>query len=74
MVVKWYLVELKISRNTDIIDIGVLSGLPYATEVSRDLNDYRVISHSIHSIDKLYEPGQLRGKPVASTLAFWIEL
>ena len=69
-----YLVELKISGNKDIIDIGVLSGLPYATEVSRDLNDYRVISHAIHSIDKLYEPGQLRGKAVASALTFWIEL
>jgi hypothetical protein len=71
---KNYLVKIKISGNKDIVDIGVLSGLPYATEISRDLDDYQFIRDAIYKVDKVYEPGQLRGKTVESTLTFWIEL
>ena len=74
LVKKNYLVKIKISGNKDIVDIGVLSGLPYATEISRDLDDYKMISKAIHKIDKVYEPGQLRGKTVDSILMFWIKL
>lgn len=74
LVNKNYLVKLKISGNKDILDIGVLSGLPYATEISRELCDYKVIKEAIHKVDKVYEPGQLRGKTVTSILTFWIEL
>ena len=71
---KNYLVKIKISGNKDIVDIGVLSGLPYATEIARDLDDYQFIRDAIYKVDKVYEPGQLRGKTVESTLTFWIEL
>jgi hypothetical protein len=67
-----YLVRIKISGNKSIVDVGVFFGLPYAEEISRDLSDYLIINESIHRIGKIYEPGQLRGKPVESTLEFWI--
>ncbi len=71
---KNYLVRIKISADKDIIDVGVLSGLPHATEISRDLDDYQLIRNAVHAIDKIYDPGQLRGQAVDSTLTFWIEL
>jgi hypothetical protein len=71
---KNYLVRLKISGDKDIVDVGVLFGLPNATEISRDLEDYQFIKDAISKIDKVYEPGQLKGKTIDSTLIFWIEL
>lgn len=71
---KSYLVKIKISPNKNIVDVEVLSGLPYATEISHDLNDYRFIKEAVSKVNRVYEPGRLRGKPIESILIFWIEL
>lgn len=71
---KNYIIKITISGNKDIIDIKVLTGVPNATEISRDIDDYQFITEAIHKVDKVYEPGLLRGKTVESTLIFWIEL
>jgi hypothetical protein len=69
-----YLVNIKISPEKDILDVSVSTGAPNATEISRDQDDYLFIKEAVHNVDKVYEPGQLRGKFVVSTMTFWIEL
>lgn len=69
-----FLVTIKISSEKEILDVGVLTGLPRATEISRERDDYRFIKEAVHKADKVYEPGQLRGKYIESTIKFWIEI
>jgi len=71
---KAYLVSIKISPDKEILDIALLSGLPIATEMSRTESDYQLVSDAVQRTNKVYEPGQFKGKKISSTLTFWIEL
>jgi hypothetical protein len=48
---KNYLVKLILSADNDIIDVAVLSGLPNATEISQNLDDYLSIKEAIYKVE-----------------------
>jgi len=69
-----YLVLIKISPEKEVLDLLLLHGVPVATELPKADPDYQILKKVIQEVDKVFEPGYMRGKKIPSTLMFWIEL